>query len=384
MSTPTVTELLDLALQAERLGRFADAREQLRRVIGLDGGPTMLEARLRLGRLLIESGRTADQAEADKELATARALAEQTGATRSAAAAIHLLALLARSRNDRKQAQKLLDESPVARDSTAPSPPRAQWLHYNGLLHADRGTLNSAERSYFRAYQVYQECRSRPGLAEVCDSLANLLLRRGKASYALNFARQSLELKHGLGDRYGTAISHGTAGRSLVLLARYDEAADEFRRDLEIAEEQGDTRGIGIMLNALGEVALLRGDLGAASDSYEKALVIQAGPAHSLHAHLGLTRTHLAAGRLDRASAECDRAATLIEAHPELTGLPDVLNGLRGRSIGGGATSKPARVASTPPSRPSRPAAIRWTRSRSSTSNATCTRRKGRGRRPCW
>ena len=94
MSTPTVTELLDLALQAERLGRFADAREQLRRVIGLDGGPTMLEARLRLGRLLIESGRAADHAEAEQELATARALAEQTGATRSAAAAIHLLALL--------------------------------------------------------------------------------------------------------------------------------------------------------------------------------------------------------------------------------------------------------------------------------------------------
>ena len=114
------------------------------------------------------------------------------------------------------------------------------------------------------------------------------------------------------------------------MLARYDEAADEFRRDLEIAEELGDTRGIGIMLNALGEVALLRGDLEAASDSYEKAQAIQAGPAHSLHAHLGLTRTHLAAGRLDRASAECDRAATLIEAHPELTGLPDVLNGLRG------------------------------------------------------
>jgi len=54
MSVPTVTELLDLALQAERLGRFVEARDLLRRVTALDGGPATLEARLKLGWLLIE------------------------------------------------------------------------------------------------------------------------------------------------------------------------------------------------------------------------------------------------------------------------------------------------------------------------------------------
>ena len=44
LSTPTVTELLELALQAERLGRFAEAREHLRRVTSMDGGPATLEA----------------------------------------------------------------------------------------------------------------------------------------------------------------------------------------------------------------------------------------------------------------------------------------------------------------------------------------------------
>ena len=43
LSTPTVTELLELALQAERLGRFAEAREHLRRVTYTDGGPATLE-----------------------------------------------------------------------------------------------------------------------------------------------------------------------------------------------------------------------------------------------------------------------------------------------------------------------------------------------------
>ncbi len=43
MSTPTVIELLDLALQAERLGRFAEAREQLHRVSSMHGGQTTLD-----------------------------------------------------------------------------------------------------------------------------------------------------------------------------------------------------------------------------------------------------------------------------------------------------------------------------------------------------
>jgi hypothetical protein len=57
-----VSELLALALQTECLGRFAEARESLRRVIALDGGPVPLDARLRLGRLLIGTGQESDQA----------------------------------------------------------------------------------------------------------------------------------------------------------------------------------------------------------------------------------------------------------------------------------------------------------------------------------
>jgi class 3 adenylate cyclase len=330
MSDPAVTELLDHALQAERLGRFAEAREQLRRVTSFEGSSATLEARLRLGRLLIESGQQADHAEAEQELSKARQLAEQTGAMRSAAAAVHLLALLALYRRDPERARRLLAESPVAREVAVPSPARAQWLHYNGLLRADGSDLNAAERYYFRAHQVYRECDSKLGLAEVCDSLANLLLRRGKAAYALRFARGSLDLKRALSDRYGMAISHGTAGRALVLLAQYDEAAEEFRQDLEIAREVGDTRGIGIMLNSLGEVALLRGDLEEASRCYREAQTIDAGPAHSAHAHLGLARVLVASRLLDQAEQECNLAAADLDAHPELRGLPDVLDGLRG------------------------------------------------------
>jgi class 3 adenylate cyclase/tetratricopeptide (TPR) repeat protein len=332
MSTPTLTELLDLALQAERQGQFAEARESLRRAIALDAGPATLDARLRLGRLLSGTGQESDLAEAERELATARSLAEQAGALRSAAAAIHGLALLARNRHDLAQAQQLLDQSPVAGEAAIPSPARAQWLHYHGLIRADRGDPNAAERFYFRAHQVYQECHFRSGLAEVCDSLANLLIRRGKPAYALRFAQQSLDLKSELGDRFGMAISHGTAGRALVLLARYEEAAKEFRQDLEIARELGDTGGVGIMLNSLGEVALLRGEIDEASRRYQEAQTIEAGPEHAAHAHLGLARVLLSStpSRIIEAAAQCDSATAILDNHPALSGLSDLLNGLRG------------------------------------------------------
>jgi class 3 adenylate cyclase/tetratricopeptide (TPR) repeat protein len=329
MAEMRIDELLDLALQSEHTGRFAEARELLRQAIALDPGPATLEARLRLGRLAV-AGTAEDQAEAEREFSAARALAEASGATRSAAAAIHALALLARSRQDRPRAQELLDGSPVASEVARPSPARAQWLHYHGLLRADEGDLNASERYYFRAHQVYQECHAGSGLAEVCDSLANLLLRRGKADHALRFAQQSLELKRALGDRHGMAISHGTAGRALVLLAEYDEAAEEFRRDLAIARELGDARGTGIMLNSLGEVALLRGDVEAARGHHLEALTVDAGPSHRVHAHLGLARVCLAAGQVDEASQECDRAEQVLGTQPEPAGLRDVLDGLRG------------------------------------------------------
>ena len=87
-------------------------------------------------------------------------------------------------------------------------------IHYRGLVEADRGNLNEAERLLFQAHQVYKEARHDAGLAEVCDSLANLLLKRGKSQTALAFARMSLERKRELGDRFGEAITLGTLGRA--------------------------------------------------------------------------------------------------------------------------------------------------------------------------
>src|SRR4051812_20185465 len=111
MSKPELTGLLDQALHAERQGRFEEARGLLRRVIDADEAATTLDARLQLGKLLIQGGHPHHD-EAEAVLAAARAEAEQSGSTRLAAHAIHLLALLRRHLGRFDEALQLLDESP--------------------------------------------------------------------------------------------------------------------------------------------------------------------------------------------------------------------------------------------------------------------------------
>src|SRR5205823_3551770 len=109
------------------------------------------------------------------------------------------------------------------------------------------------------------------GLAEVFNSLANLLQRRGHGRAALAFARRGVDLRRKLGDRYGEAMDWGAVGRAHVLRAEYEEARAAFAKNLEISRELGTQHGIGIMLNHLGEVALLQKDLTGAATFHRQS-----------------------------------------------------------------------------------------------------------------
>ncbi len=328
MPTSAVREGMNQAMQDERHGRFADACQKLERVISEAGAELLsLDARLRLGKLRIYLSQLP---QADEVLRQAHDLALRAGATQKAVAALHLQALLLRRQFRHAEALRLLETSPVQHRAEAPTAETGQWLHYRGLLVADRGDLAQGERILFRAHALYKELHDDAGLAEVCDSLANLLLRHGKTRVALVFAEESVRLKRALGDRYGEAISLGTLGRVYQLQARYEEAARMFEADLAIARELGDVGGAGHMLNALGETALLRRDARAAMDYHRQSLAENPSPVNALHAQLGLAWARLETGDLEGTAAACDLLAALLAEHPDVHGLGASLRGLRG------------------------------------------------------
>jgi tetratricopeptide (TPR) repeat protein len=245
MTSLSTADLLHEAIQAEHRGRFEEARDLLRRAVALGSNDSLsLDAHLRLGKLCLHSGPRHYQ-EADDVLKAARRQAEQQNSPRQTAAAIHLLALLRyQQRRSLDDALTLLEESPAFRGTGAPGPEVGQRFHYRGLLLAAHGDLANAERLFFRAHQLYQEVHDETGLAEVSDSLANLLLQRGKTRVALRFADLSLQFKRKLHDRYGEAISLGTKGRVYLQQACYNDAREAFTEDLAIAEELRDERGV--------------------------------------------------------------------------------------------------------------------------------------------
>lgn len=328
MPDSTTIDLLNVAIQAEHCGRFEEARELLRQVVSATP-PVPLDVLLRLAKLCILAG-PASHEEAERLLGDVRAAAATQGGVRQAAIAIHLLALLALHRHETDVATKLLNESPALKQEQAPGPEVGQLFHYRGLVAAEHEELANAERLMHRAYQVYCEVNHPQGLGEVCDSLANLLLRRGKTRMALRFAGQSLAHKCHVGDRYGEAVSLGTLGRIELQLAQFDEAHKHFEADLQLARELGDDKGVGIMLNCLGDTALARNDGPAAERYFRQNLGLERGPVNAFFAQRGLAWTQVLQGRHDEAAAGCDNLRKLLKAHSNLADFEPLAIGVEG------------------------------------------------------
>jgi class 3 adenylate cyclase/tetratricopeptide (TPR) repeat protein len=303
MTIPRMAELLVQSLQAERNGALKHAVELCRQALAETGSESALDVRLRLGKLLLSLGGT-HISEAQEVLETARELANSDGSIRHESTAEHLLALVARRQGNLSRAVALLEDSPVLRDPSAPGQQMGQLFHYRGLLAGDSGDLVNSERLLLRAWGFYREAGYEPGEAEVLDSLANNLLRRGNTSSARKFCQIALDLKRKSHDRYGEAITLGTIGR-IELLANEPVAAKQaFSEDLEIAREIGDQQGIAIMLNSLADVAMLERQFVEAESLYRDSRTQIPEETNCYFATVGMVRALLAQGRHEDAAAE--------------------------------------------------------------------------------
>ncbi len=343
MDTLTATRLVHEATHDERHGRCNQARARLRQVAAAGDTPIALDARLRLGQSLIYGG-PAGYEEAAAVLDTARTQAAKAAAPRQYARALHLLALLHWRRGLYDEAGQLLDQSPVFRQGAAHGPEAGQYFHYRGLTEDGRGQLAHAERLYFRALQAHGEVGYRGGQAQVCESMAKLLLRQGKTRAALRFARRSLALKREIGDRYGRAISLATLGRIYWQRSQGDLARRAFAQYFRVAAGMDDQWDAGVVHRTLGEIALSEGRIDEALDGFRRSREADASPGAAVRAWLGEARTHLAAGRADEARTACGEAEAALGRVAEPGGLPGLVTGVRGmlaRSAGDAAGAEP-------------------------------------------
>lgn len=160
-----------------------------------------------------------------------------------------------------------------------------------------------------------------PIVGQLVVTLARACALENRAEDALQYgllARQSFERHR---DLRGLTGALRVIGHAYFVMERYDEAAEEFRRALHMAERTGTIEELAGGLLNLGMTELRRGDVDAAIECDRRAIVEFERIGHTTgqaNAYCNVAEKLLRASRLDEATDYCLRALD----HAHAVGLP--------------------------------------------------------------
>ncbi len=177
-------------------------------------------------------------------------------------------ALGALRERDFRRALRLLQKSEELADP-ADTLLRAAWLHTRASVYSHEGKSAAALRDLQEALRLFGKDHFMSG--RVLDSLGMVYAGKSNFQLARAFYEQALRAKQQHHDEAGLALTHGQLGRLFLSWGQLDEAEEQFRTDLRLAEKLSDPRSEAQMHNHLGQVALARAEWEAAS--HHKAAV---------------------------------------------------------------------------------------------------------------
>ncbi|HVQ32986.1 MAG TPA: tetratricopeptide repeat protein, partial [Lysobacter sp.] len=267
-----------------------------------------LRARLTAAHALLDGDAPAAAAQWRGLLATARddteaelGLARALGAGGDFNAAVNgLQALVARDAND----------------------PRA-WFEL-GKFSILRGQARRAvDEDLVRALVLFKRGRDLYGEAETVNALGVGYGRLGQTADAAEQYRKAVELRRALGNRRGVATSLRNLANVLSLTGKYDEARTHLTEARALNAQLGDRAGLAAVDNELGLLAEERGDYPQALDAFRRALQgwrqveDPHGTADALN-NIGFA--HFQLGAYDDAQTHWQQASDAFDALGEDTG----------------------------------------------------------------
>lgn len=182
-----------------------------------------------------------------------------------------------------------------------------------GLIEADAGRVAEALEYHLKALAIRERTADKEGLGYSFNNLGNVYRSMGEYEQALEYHLQGLALKIELGNRGSEAYSHHNIGLVYFVMGDHANALASYRRGLAIREQLDDHRGIGVSLNAIGQVEA-QTDPAAALRTYERALALRRGAGDErgeMATELNLGDVYRRMNDLSRATAAFNRALAI-------------------------------------------------------------------------
>ncbi|MCF7222763.1 serine/threonine-protein kinase [Marilutibacter chinensis] len=175
-----------------------------------------------------------------------------------------------------------------------------------------------------RALVLYKRSRNTFGEAETVNALGIGYGRLGQTADAAEQYRKAVELRRTVGNRRGVATSLRNLANVLSLTGRFDEASDHLQQARALYNELGDREGLAAIENELGLLAEERGDYAGALAAFRRALQSwqQAGDSHgSAQALNNIGFAHYQLGAYDDAQVYWQQASETYRKLGSQTGL---------------------------------------------------------------
>lgn len=176
-----------------------------------------------------------------------------------------------------------------------------------------------------RAVRLFAEQKDAVGEAEALHSLASTARRRNRPADALEILEKAEKLIPPDSETYLKCLN--TRGLCLILEGKWNEAEQQFRAAIELAERLSNEHYIRLAAHNLALAPGFRGDFGEALKWF--ARIFREKPDRPLPqeaiGHLNVGRLHLFRGELDRAEEHLSRALELAQLFNLRSLLPEIL-----------------------------------------------------------
>lgn len=149
--------------------------------------------------------------------------------------------------------------------------PRA-WFELGKFSILSGDSQRAVDDYLVRALVQFKRSRDLYGQAETVNALGIGYGRLGQSADAAEQYRKAVELRHALGNRRGEATSLRNLSNALSLTGKFDEAATYLEQARALHAELGDREGLAAVENEFGLLAEERGDYPQALQAFRRAL----------------------------------------------------------------------------------------------------------------